>query len=351
MNKLLQIFALATICLLTKPANLCYSQAECTHFRIAESVEGERIAYMKPIKCVELDLNYGSQDNVLSYDIDNDGFDEKISYNSGDGSLALKFKIEGLNPNGGVVHGFSIDHYPALIGQGNGVWVFLADVYGDSHPELLVFSYFSDTYCALVISSYSNNQFTDRYFSLNAEDVTHLYIKNQKLVRNYKDDSKYQTINIETYNLKIKNSFNSSWEVKVGSYYCGIVEANKTKTFKVPTNIYKEITIKQITKKDNPIKLGYTRDMQPTAEQYVNCNIDTYILQVTNTHSDPRNVYVDGQYFGQVSGHATKKIEVLTHYYKKIKLEQSKGYLISPNVETFTISNRPNANEVINIKN
>lgn len=351
MNKLFDILAVTAICLLLKPINFCYSQADCPHFKIAESVEGERIAYMKPIKCVELDLNYGSQDNVMSYDIDNDGFDEKISYTSGEGSIVLKLKIEGLNPNGGVVHDFGIDYYPAQIEQGNGIWLFIADVYGDAHPEVIAFSYFSNTSCALVISTYSNNRFEDKYFSLNADDVTHLCIKNQKLVRNYRYDGKYQTINIETYNLKIKNSFNSSWEVKIGSYYCGIVNANKSKTFKVPTNIYKEIVLKQISNNDNPIKLTYTRDKQPNAEQDVSCNVDTYILQVTNTHSDPRNVYVDGKYFGQVSGHATKKIEVLTGYYKNIKLEQSKGYLMSPNVEKFSIPNRPNANAVINIKN
>lgn len=350
MNKFFQILAVAAMCLLFKPVNICYSQEECPHFKIAESVEGERIAYAKPIKCVELDLNYGSQDNVLSYDIDNDGFDEKISYTSGESGLALKFKIEGLNPNGGVVHDFGIDYYPALVGDGgNGVWLYIADVYGDSHPEVLAFSYFSDSYCALVISTYSNNRFIDRYFSLNADDVTHMYIKNQKLVRNYNYNGKYQIISIETYNLKIKNSYNSSWEVYVDGNNYGTVQSKKSKTFKVPVNIYKKIVLKQVTKNENPLAITYTRDKKPNAEQDVNCNVDTYFLQISNVHSDPRNVYVDGYYFGQVPGKTTKKIEVVTTCYKKIKLEQSKGYLMSPNIENFTLENRPNA--VINIKN
>ena len=37
--------------------------------------------------------------------------------------------------------------------------------------------------------------------------------------------------------------------------------------------------------------------------------------------------------------------------YKEIKLKQSKGYVFSPNIETFTIQNRPKPNNVINIKN
>lgn len=49
MNKLFDILAVTAICLLLKPINFCYSQADCPHFKIAESVEGERIAYMKPI--------------------------------------------------------------------------------------------------------------------------------------------------------------------------------------------------------------------------------------------------------------------------------------------------------------
>lgn len=352
MNKLFQFLAIAAICLLLKPVNFCYSQADCPHFKIAENVDGERITYIKPIKGVEIDLVKESDaSNVLSYDIDNDGYDEKISYKTfeGDGFI-IRFKIEGTNPNGGVVHEFDINYNAAEVGEQDfGVWLYLADVYGDALPEVLAFSYYYEDVEELIISTYSGNRFIDRRFFLSGENV--LCIKNQKIVKDYLSNGKCRIFNIETYNLKIKNSFNSSWEVKIGSYYCGIVDANKTKTFKVPTNIYKEITIRQITTKDNPIKLTYKRDKQPNAEQDVTCNVDTYILQVTNTHSDPRNVYVDGQYFGQVSGHATKKIEVLTHYYKIIKLEQSKGYLMSPNIETFTIQNRPNANAVINIKN
>ena len=352
MKLLLEILTLTAICLLLKPGKSCYSQVECSHFKIAESVEGERIAYAKPIKCVELDLNYGAQDNVLSYDIDNDGFDEKISYTSGESGLALKFKIEGQNPDGGIVHDFGIDYYPALVGdRGNGVWLYIADVYGDSHPEVLVFSYFSDSYCALVISTYTSNRFVDRYFSLNSDEVTHMYIINQKLVRNYNSNGQYQTIAMETYNLKIKNNFNSSWDVYVDGNSYGIVQSKKSKTFKVPVNIYKKIVLKQITKNENQLAITYTRDKKPNAGQDVNCNVDTYFLQISNVHSDPRNVYVDGYYFGQVPGKNTKRIEVVTTCYRKIKLEQSKGYLMSPNIENFTLENRPNANAVINIKN
>lgn len=353
MKKLLKILVVTVICLLFYSTNLCYSQVNCPHFKIAESVEGERVAYMKPLKCLKLDLDLKSQDNVMSYDIDNDGFDEKVGYSSREGSSVLNFKIEGLNPNGGIVHKFEIDYFPEHINeQENGVWVFLADIYGDALPEVLVFSYFVDKGCSLVVPTFSNDRFIDRIFSLNADDgVTHMYVKNQKLVRNYSSYGDYQSLTIELYNLKVKNCFDASWEVYVDGDNYGKIESKRSKTFGVPTNSYKKIDFKQITTESKPIVLTFTRNMKPLVGQDVNCNIETYFLQITNTHSDPRNVYVDGQYFGQVAGRATDKIEVLTSFYKNIKLEQSKGYLLSPNVENFTLQYVPKVNAVIDIKN
>ncbi len=352
MNKLFDILAVTAICLLLKPVNFCYSQADCPHFKIAESVEGERVAYMKPIKCVKLDLiNNTDASNVLSYDIDNDGFDERISYRQLESKYTIvRFKIEGLNPNGGIIHEFDVNYHAGSVDDlGNGVWLYLADIYGDALPELLAYSFFEGDVTDLTISIYSDNRFIDINFPYLGQENT-LYIKNQKLVRDYTSNGKYKSYALEQYNLKIKNNFSSSWEVYANNYYCGVIDAKKTKTFRVPINIYQKITCKQYGK-ENPIVLTWTRDREPTAGQDINCNVDTYFLNITNTHSDPRNVYVDGKYFGQVSGHATKKIEVLTGYYKNIKLEQSKGYIMSPNVEKFSIPNRPNANAVINIKN
>ena len=352
MNKLIEILAVATIYFLFRPINLCYSQTECPHFKIAESVEGERIAYMKPIKCVELDLiNNSDASNILSYDIDNDGFDERISYRLLESKYTIvRFKIEGQNPNGGIIHEFDVNYHAGTVGDlGNGVWLYLADIYGDALPELLAYSFFEGDITDLTISIYSDNRFIDINFPYLGQENT-LYIKNQKLVRDYTSNGKYKSYALEQYNLKIKNNFSSSWEVYVNNYYCGVIDAKKTKTFRVPINIYQKITCKQYGKK-NPIELSWTKDKKPLANGETNCNIDTYFLQITNTHSDPRNVYVDGYYFGQVPGKNTKRIEVITTCYRKIKLEQAKGYLMSPNIENFTLENRPNASSVINIKN
>ena len=328
-----------------------YSQTGSPHFKIAENVDGERITYIKPIKCVEINLIKESDaNNVFSYDIDNDGFDERISYRTfeGDGFI-IRFKIEGTNPDGGIVHEFDLHYDAAEVGEQDfGVWLYLADVYGDTHPEVLAFSYFYGDTEELTISTYSGNRFIDRNFPLTGEDV--LYIKNQKIVRDYSSNGTFKTYAFEQYNLKIKNDFSSLWFVYVDDYYCGMVGEKETKIFNVPFNIYQKIICKQFGA-DNPIELIWTRDKKPTAGQDVNCNIDIYFLQIANTHSDPRNVYVDGYYFGQVPGYSTKKIEVLTAHYREIILEQSKGYLISPNIETFSIPNRPNANTMINIKN
>jgi len=350
MKKFFEILAVAVICLLLK-SGICYSQVDCPHFKIAENVEGERYTYMKPLKCIKLDLDNRSQDNVMSYDIDNDGFDEKIGYTSREGSSVLNFKIEGLNPNGGIMHKFEVDYSPAHINeQGNGVWVFLADIYGSTIPEVLVFSYFSDANCSLVIPVFSNDRFVDRIFSLNADDVTHLYVKNQKLVRNYNSYDDYQPLTMESYNLKVRNYFDASWEIYVDKEKYGTIGSKCSKTFGIPVNNYKEVVFKQVSQ-DNPMVISFPRYAKPIVGQEVNCNIETYFLEITNIHSDPRDVYVDGFYFGQIPAKSTDKIEVLTAYYKEIKLKQSKGYVFSPNIETFTIQNRPKPNNVINIKN
>lgn len=350
MKKLFEILAVAVICLLLK-SGICYSQVDCPHFKIAENVEGERYTYMKPLKCIKLDLDNRSQDNVMSYDIDNDGFDEKIGYTSKEGSSVLNFKIEGLNPNGGIMHKFDVDYSPANINeQGNGVWVFLADIYGSTIPEVLVFSYFLDANCSLVIPVFSNDRFVDRIFSLNADDVTHLYVKNQKLVRNYNSYDDYQSLTMESYNLKVRNYFDASWEVFVDKEKYGTIGSKCSKTFGIPVNNYKEVVFKQISQDNNPIFITISRYAKPIVGQEIKCNIEIYYLEIINTHSDPRNVYVDGKYFGQIPGKSTDKIEVLTDFYKEVKLEQAKGYMLYPNVEKSSFASKPKANEVRNIK-
>ena len=165
-----------------------YLQTECPHFKIAESVDGGKITYIKPIKCVNLDLiNDSEASDVLSYDFNNDGYEEHISYRTIEDKSGtyIRFKMEG-----GIIHEYNVIYEAGTVSDaGNGVWLYVADVYGDKTPELLIFSCFG--FVELNISIYSDNQFIDTSFSLIGENV--LYIKNQRLVRDYISDGTYKS--------------------------------------------------------------------------------------------------------------------------------------------------------------
>lgn len=86
------------------------------------------------------------------------------------------------------------------------------------------------------------------------------------------------------------------------------------------------------------------------AQSIANVANPTYFLLIVNNCLHARNVYVDGQYVGEVGGLSTYTFQVPCQYYKEIKLVQ-KNYLFSPEINRFTNNTRPTANVQVKIVN
>jgi hypothetical protein len=62
----------------------------------------------------------------------------------------------------------------------------------------------------------------------------------------------------------------------------------------------------------------------------------TAVLLFTNTSSNPYNVYVNGIYFGSVSGKTSKSVTVNEGNSVTLKAEQVSGYVFYPTIKTST---------------
>ena len=82
---------------------------------------------------------------------------------------------------------------------------------------------------------------------------------------------------------------------------------------------------------NNIIDLGET-----IAGAIVNAN--SYYLIINNRHTSPREITINGQLIGYVDGHGIKAFQVPIALQGLLRLKQTKGYLFSPNIETFKIS-------------
>lgn len=75
----------------------------------------------------------------------------------------------------------------------------------------------------------------------------------------------------------------------------------------------------------------------------------TYFFVVSNTHSSPRNIYIEGQYVGQVEGYSVQTFKIPLALQGNVESIQASGYIVSPNKEYANISG-VKANETITIK-
>ena len=72
-----------------------------------------------------------------------------------------------------------------------------------------------------------------------------------------------------------------------------------------------------------------------------------YRLQITNKHTDPRNIYVAGEYIGKVPARSTTTFTLSRTKYGRIESVQASGYFFSPNRESGTINSKPGADQLI----
>lgn len=167
----------------------------------------------------------------------------------------------------------------------DGIWIFIIDVVGDSNPEIVVFSLFTTNTCSLSIIKYDK-------------------AKGSFIKKDYGLDDMASNPHMLVKNKKvIHNSYGSQ-------------------------GLYDEI--------------HFSDDDFDESKMY-------YYLTVTNTHSSPRNISIEGKYIGQVSGHSTKTFKLKRTLYGKISSVQASGYLLSPNKESGIIQNKPNANDKLTI--
>lgn len=75
-----------------------------------------------------------------------------------------------------------------------------------------------------------------------------------------------------------------------------------------------------------------------------------YHIEFYNQHSDPRNIYLNGEFIGKVSGYGSRTFTVPIDEYGNLKSIQASGYLIHPNEESFTIPPTPKGRKIV-IKN
>lgn len=108
---------------------------------------------------------------------------------------------------------------------------------------------------------------------------------------------------------------------------------------------YKNIVLKPYGQKDLYVFEDNTQN-----EYQILLKSFVYYIDFENRHSDPRNVYMNGQYIGKVKGYGRKKLEVPIYEFGLLKSVQASGYLVLPNEESFTISN-PTKGSTYTIKN
>lgn len=64
---------------------------------------------------------------------------------------------------------------------------------------------------------------------------------------------------------------------------------------------------------------------------------NSYYIIFWNTHSSPRKITINGEVIGYVDGYSTNTFQVPIRLQGTLQSTQTKDYLFSPNVETFTI--------------
>lgn len=79
-------------------------------------------------------------------------------------------------------------------------------------------------------------------------------------------------------------------------------------------------------------------------------DLNSYYIVFDNRHSSPRNLYIDGQFFGKVGGNSIKKFQLPITKFGILTSIQASGYIITPSKERFNIP-RPQQQQTFRIHN
>lgn len=71
-----------------------------------------------------------------------------------------------------------------------------------------------------------------------------------------------------------------------------------------------------------------TEDITKTIEEN-----NVYELTIMNTHSSPRNIYIEGKFIGKVPGYGSATFNLSTNVFGKVESVQASGYIFTPNRE------------------
>lgn len=109
--------------------------------------------------------------------------------------------------------------------------------------------------------------------------------------------------------------------------------------------IYNDIVLKPYGKPDYYVfKDDTDSEYKKLQDSYV------YYINFENRHSDPRNIYINGKFIGQVKGYGYKKLTISVDDYGHLESIQASGYLISPNKESWNVPKQIKGT-TINLKN
>ena len=195
---------------------------------------------------------------------------------------------------------------------------------------------------------------TFKYLSLSDTQVIGIgadsYIEDIVTGRHYnlKNASNINIVRIYSDNKDYKHIGKGIWEYSL--FFERIPE--KTRSIKIIDKqsyktgwIYNDIVLRPYGKPDYYVFKDETEsEYKKLQDSYV------YYINFENRHSDPRNIYVNGKYIGQVKGYGQKKLTVSVDDYGYIESIQASGYLVSPNKESWNIPKQTKG-ATINLKN
>ena len=194
------------------------------------------------------------------------------------------------------------------------------------------------------------NNYTIVYFKYTAESSNGIYINSNCYILDKETQYKYKLLSAN--NIVVSNGGKLTYpeigEILEFQLYFEPI-ANSTKTIdiieqtRIGFNFY-NINLVPFTSAHEHVFLDY-------AEEILNNIIDklTYNLIITNTHSSPRNIYIEGEYIGTVDGYAAKSFRIPIKLQGYIESIQASGYIVNPNKEYGNISG-VKANKTITIK-
>ncbi len=177
--------------------------------------------------------------------------------------------------------------------------------------------------------SYIEDIVTGRHYKLkNASNIN--------IVKIYSDNKDYKHIGkgIWEYSLFFERIPERTRSIK-------IIDKNSYKT----GWIYNDIVLKPYGKPDYYVfKDDTDSEYKKLQDSYV------YYINFENRHSDPRNIYINGKYIGQVKGYGYKKLTISVDDYGHLESIQASGYLVSPNKESWNVPKQTKGT-TINLKN